>query len=215
MMQVILIFLLFAFIHSITVSSWFKLVCINALGEIFMRAWYRFLYNIISIVTVLVAFYFISKVPDHEIWTAPLWLKWVMHGIQLAGLAFGALAFEHMDTREFMGFRQVWRYLTRRETAGNIEGLTQKELVRTGVYGIVRHPMYLAGLVIFTFSPIITVNGLTVTVLADLYFLFGVFIEERRFLRSFGDEYREYMRQVPRLIPKMFYRRGRGGRPRE
>jgi hypothetical protein len=213
MIQVILIFLLFAFIHSITVSGWFKLVCSNALSETFMRVWYRFLYNTISIVTVLVAIYLISKVPDREIWTAPLWLKWVMHGIQFAGLAFGALAFEHMDSREFMGFRQVWRYLTRRETAGNIEGLTEKELIRTGVYGIVRHPMYLAGLAIFTFSPIVTVNGLTVTVLADFYFLFGVFIEERRFLRSFGDEYREYMRQVPRLIPKMFYRRARRGKP--
>jgi len=213
MMLIILIFLLFAFIHSITVSGWFKLVCSNALGETFMRVWYRFLYNTISIVTVLVAIYLIAKVPDHEIWTAPLWLKWVMHGIQFAGLAFGALAFEHMDSREFMGFRQVWRYITRRETAGNIEGLTEKELVRTGVYAIVRHPMYLAGVVIFTFNPIITVNGLTVTVLADFYFLFGVFIEERRFLRSFGDEYREYMRQVPRLIPKMFYRRARRGKP--
>jgi len=213
MMHVILIFLLFAFIHSITVSSWFKLVCVNVLGETFMRAWYRFLYNTISIVTVLVAIYLIAKVPDREIWTAPLWLKWVMHGIQFAGLAFGSLAFEHMDSGEFMGFRQVWRYLTRRKTAGNIEGLTQKELVRNGVYGIVRHPMYLAGLVIFTFSPIITVNGLTVTVLADFYFLFGVFIEERRFLRLFGDEYQEYMRQVPRLIPKMFYGSGRRGKP--
>lgn len=213
MMQVILIFLLFAFIHSLTVSSWFKLVCINALGEAWMRVWYRFLYNTISIVTVLAAIYLMAKGPDREIWIAPLWLKWAMHGTQFAGLAFGALAFEHMDTGEFMGFRQVWRYLTRRETAGNIEGFSSNELVRTGVYGIVRHPMYLAGLVIFTFNPIITVNGLTVTVLADLYFLYGVFIEERRFLRLFGDEYREYRRQVPRLMPKIFYRRGHGAKP--
>jgi protein-S-isoprenylcysteine O-methyltransferase Ste14 len=213
MKQVSLIFTLFACIHSITVSSWFKRACSNALGETFMRAWYRFLYNAISIITVLLAIYFISQVPDRELWTAPLWLNLVMRGIQFAGLAIGALAFEHMDSREFMGFRQVWRYITLRETAGNIEGLTQKELVRTGVYGIVRHPMYLAGMVIFTFSPIITVNGLTVTVLADFYFLFGVFIEERRFLSSFGEEYREYMKHLPRLIPKMFYRRGRRGGP--
>jgi len=212
-MQVILIFLLFAFIHSMTVSSWFKQICGKALGDTFMRAGYRFLYNTISIVTVVIAIQLIAKVPDRELWTAPPWLKWVMHGIQFAGLAFGALAFEHMDSREFMGFRQVWRYITRRETAGNLEALDEKELVRTGVYGIVRHPMYLAGLIIFTFSPIITVNGLTVTVLADFYFLFGVFIEERRFLRSFGDEYREYMRQVPRLLPKLFYRGGRRGKP--
>jgi len=174
-----------------------------------MRVWYRFLYNTISIITVLAAIYLISKVPDRGIWTAPPGLRWVMHGIQFAGLAFGALAFEHMDTGEFMGFRQVWRYLTRKETVGNIEGLSSKELVRTGVYGIVRHPMYLAGLVLFTFSPIITVNGLAVTIMADLYFLFGAFIEERRFLAVFGDEYREYMKQVPRLIPRVLPRRGK------
>lgn len=213
MMHIILIFLLFAVIHSITVSSWFKLMCANALGEAWMRVWYRFLYNAISIVTVLAAIYFISKVPDREIWTAPLWLQWTMHGVQFAGLVFGALAFEHMDTAEFMGFRQVWRHLARRETAGNIEGLSSNELVRTGVYGIVRHPMYLAGLVIFTFNPVITVNRLTITVLADLYFLFGAFIEERRFLITFGDDYREYRKQVPRLIPKIFYRRGQRAKP--
>ncbi len=69
--------------------------------------------------------------------------------------------------------------------------------------------MYLAGLIIFTFNPIITVNGLTVTVLADLYFLFGVFIEERRFLTVFGDEYRRYMERVPRLMPRICCRAGR------
>jgi protein-S-isoprenylcysteine O-methyltransferase Ste14 len=124
-----------------------------------------------------------------------------MHIIQIAGIVFGALAFEYLDTWEFMGFKQVWRYLTRREVAGNIEGLTQKELVTSGVYGIVRHPMYLAGIVIFSFNPHITVNSLTISVLADFYFIFGMFIEERRFLRIFGDQYREYMRRVPRLIP--------------
>ncbi len=202
MIQVAIIFLIFAFIHSVTVSGWFKRNCQNILGELFMRVWYRFLYNTVSIITTATAIYLISKVPDQVVWIAPLWLRWTMHGIQIAGLVFGALSFEHMDIREFMGFRQVWRYLIRREVAGNIEGLTGKELVTTGVYGIVRHPMYLAGIVIVTFSPILTTSGLTFTLLADSYFLFGVFIEERRFLKIFGDEYREYMERVPRLIPR-------------
>lgn len=206
MAQVILIFLIFAFIHSITITRWFKHSCKRALGDVFMRVWYRALYNAVSFVTVIIAFHFIAQVPDHRLWTAPLWLRWSMRIIQLAGLAFGALAFEHLDGAEFMGFKQVWRYVTRREIAGNIEGLTQKELVTSGVYGIVRHPMYLAGIIIFTFNPHITVNSLAITVLADLYFIFGMFIEEQRFLRIFGDPYREYMRRVPRLIPKLWFR---------
>jgi len=139
--------------------------------------------------------------PDQELWVAPLWLRWLMYGIQIAGLTFGSLAFEYLDTWEFIGFKQIWRYVSRHEVAGNIEGQTQKELVMDGVYGIVRHPLYFAGLVIFTFNPHVTFNSLTVTVLADLYFLFGMFIEERRFLKIFGGQYLVYMKRVPRFIP--------------
>lgn len=201
MIKTIMIFLIFAFIHSITVTRWFKHFCKRTLGDAFMRSWYRAFYNAVSFVTILVAFHFIARVPDHRLWIAPLWLQWSMRVIQLAGLAFGALAFEYLDGAEFMGFKQVWRYVAHREVAGNLEGLTQKELVTSGVYGIVRHPLYLAGIVIFTFNPNITVNNLTITVLADLYFIFGMFIEERRFLRIFGDQYREYRKRVPRLVP--------------
>lgn len=203
MTHIILIFLFFAFIHSITVTWWFKNLTLRILGDTFMRVWYRFLYNLVSAVTAALAFYFIAKIPDEVIWQGPLWFRSYMHAIQIGGLIFGARAFEHLDTWEFLGFKQVWRYLSRREVAGNIEGLTQTELVTSGVYGIIRHPMYLAGIIIFTFNPNITVNSFTITVLADLYFLFGVIIEERRFLKIFGDQYREYMKRVPRLMPSL------------
>lgn len=202
METIVIIFLVFALIHSITVSPWFKNLCKQLLGETFMRAWYRFLYVLISGITSAIAVVFIVQVPDRHLWTAQSWLRWTMHGIQIAGFIFGAKAFDYLDKWEFMGFRQVWRYLRDREVAGNIEGLTDRELVTTGVYGRVRHPLYAAGIIIFTFSPVITVNGLLLTVLADLYFLFGMFIEERRFLRIFGDRYREYMTKVPRMIPR-------------
>ena len=207
MVQVILIFLVFAVIHSITVTRWFKQLCKKALGDVLMRVWYRAFYNAVSLFSVLIALHFIVQVPDHQLWTPPLWLQWSMRVVQLAGLTFGAFAFEHLDGAEFLGLKQVWRYFTRREVAGNIEGLTQEKLVMSGVYGVVRHPLYLAGIVIFTFNPQITVNRLTITALADLYFLFGVFIEERRFLRIYGDQYREYRKRVPGMIPKLWFRR--------
>ncbi len=198
---VFIVFLTFAFIHSITVSQRFKQSCQRLLGETFMRVWYRFLYNAVSGITAAVAFSLIYQQPDRIIWIGPLWFKWCMHTIQVGGLIFGARAFERLDTAEFTGVRQVWRYLTKRQVSGNIEGLTQRELVTTGVYGIVRHPLYLAGIIIFTFEPNITVNGLAITILADLYFVFGSFIEERRFIKAYGAQYREYRERVPRLAP--------------
>jgi protein-S-isoprenylcysteine O-methyltransferase Ste14 len=208
MIQVAIIFFIFAFIHSITVSMRFKRACHRLFGDTFMRVYYRALYTVISSVTFAVALYLIARVPDRELWTAPLLLKWALHGLRLAGLVLGVRAFEYLDTGEFMGTRQIWRYLAHHEVAGNSEGLTEKALVTTGVYGIVRHPLYLAGMTLVTFNPVVTVNGLTFTILADLYFLFGVFIEERRFLALFGDEYREYMKRVPRLMPRLSYRGG-------
>ncbi len=207
MTEVIIIFLLFALVHSITVTGWFKHSCKSLFGDTFMRVWYRALYNAVSLVTAVVAVALIRRVPDRSLWTAPSWLWLTMRATQVSGLAFGALAFQYLDTWEFMGFRQVWRFLTRKKIEGNIEGLSGKELVTGGVYGLVRHPMYLAGIVIFTFNPHVTVNGVTISVLADLYFLLGAFIEERRFLRTFGDRYREYRRRVPMLIPGLHPRR--------
>ncbi len=207
MLRIALIFLAFAFIHSITVTRWFKRACGQALGDAFMRVWYRALYNGVSFITAGIALYFIKQVPDRLIWIAPFWLGWAMRVMQIAGLVFGLAAFQYLSGAEFLGVRQVWRHVTGKSESGDIEGLTRNELVTAGVYGIVRHPLYLAGIVLFTFNPVMTVNGLTVTILADLYFLFGALIEERRFLVIFGEEYREYMKRVPRLIPKVRSRR--------
>ncbi len=201
MFKVLLIFLSFACVHSITVTVWFKQLCRRAFGNRFMQVWYRFLYNLLSIITVTIAFKLMRQVPDRHLWTAPAVLLWPMHGVQAAAIIFAAMAFQYLDGMEFLGLRQVWRYLAAGDVAGNGEGITAKGLITKGVYGIVRHPLYAAGIVFVSANPHVTVNGLTFTVLADLYFLFGMFIEERRFLRIFGDQYREYMRKVPRMVP--------------
>ncbi len=203
MLELFISFFAFALIHSVTVSHRFKNLCKRLFGATFMRVWYRFLYSVVSGATAAVALSFIVQVPDRVLWQPPVWLRLLLHGIQLAGALFGLRAFDYLDAWEFVGLRQVLRYLAKGEVAGNLEGLTDRELVTGGVYGVVRHPLYVAGIIVVTFSPRITVNGLLLTALADLYFLFGMFIEERRFLRIFGDHYRAYMRQVPRMFPRL------------
>ena len=204
MITTILSFLAFSLIHSITVANGFKQRCHALFGDTFMRVWYRFLYTLASAATVGAALFCIASAPDRALAAAPPWLYWIMRGIQTAGLALGVRAFEHLDAGEFLGVRQVMRYVRERRIAGNIEGLTGTGLITTGVYGIVRHPLYLCGMLIVTFDPVITLNGLTFTVLADAYFLFGIFMEESRFQAAFGEEYRNYAQRVPMLVPRLF-----------
>jgi len=82
--------------------------------------------------------------------------------------------------------------------------LSGHRLITTGAYGVVRHPVYLGALLIWIGLPL-AFTHVTTFALAVLYVIPGYLLylrsEEAMMLASFGDEYREYQRQVPRLLP--------------
>jgi protein-S-isoprenylcysteine O-methyltransferase Ste14 len=74
-------------------------------------------------------------------------------------------------------------------------------LVDRGVYAIVRHPQYLAGILMGLALPLITQHWL-VAVLGIIVIVItyvNTFDEEASNIVKFGDEYRQYMQRVPRL----------------
>jgi protein-S-isoprenylcysteine O-methyltransferase Ste14 len=80
----------------------------------------------------------------------------------------------------------------------------EQRLVATGMHGRVRHPIYLAHWLMLTAW---TVGAGTVAVVALWMFavLTGVlmiYFEDRELEQRFGDEYREYKRRVPAVIPR-------------
>jgi protein-S-isoprenylcysteine O-methyltransferase Ste14 len=84
--------------------------------------------------------------------------------------------------------------------------LPAKYLVVTGLYRYLRNPMYVAvaavifGQALFFGSTHLVEYGLTVVVLVHI---FVVFYEEPSLTRTFGDQYREYCRNVRRWIPRL------------
>ncbi len=199
--KIVVVFILFAFIHSLCVQEWVKRFFARVVGERAARGLYRFLYILFSAITTMAAFLYIYSLPDYYIFRGPAWFRWSMHIIQLVGLLFAASTFRTLDNLEFMGIKQFIKFLKGEEIEGDIEGITINRLITTGAYGVVRHPMYLGGLIIFSFEPNITRNWLTVTVLADLYFIYGAIAEEKRLKKHFGKEYEEYMNRVHRFLP--------------
>jgi protein-S-isoprenylcysteine O-methyltransferase Ste14 len=81
------------------------------------------------------------------------------------------------------------------------------KLTERGLYGLVRHPMYLFSLLVMWLSPTMTVNRITLYSLISLYFFVGTFHEEILLEEEFGQDYADYRRRVPRMIP-FFRRRG-------
>jgi protein-S-isoprenylcysteine O-methyltransferase Ste14 len=78
-------------------------------------------------------------------------------------------------------------------------------VIKKGVFGIVRHPVYLGsillslGLLIFTLSIMSAV--VWIVIIAFYYFISKH--EEKLLLEKFGEEYEDYVKEVPMLIPRI------------
>ncbi|MFZ3116541.1 MAG: NnrU family protein [Syntrophales bacterium] len=191
------VFLAFALLHSVGVSSNFKLFMARVTGEKWMRAYYRLSYTVFAIVTAAIAIFVIVLQPDIPIYRPPLLIRWLMHGVQFLSLVIFYLGFRPFDMGYFTGVKQAVSYLKTKQVSGDIEGMKTCGLITTGVYGLVRHPMYLAGILLFAFEPYFTVKSIILRVLAISYFIWGGFIEERRFIKDFDGTYQKYRQDVP------------------
>ncbi|WP_232222072.1 methyltransferase family protein [Methanococcoides burtonii] len=70
-----------------------------------------------------------------------------------------------------------------------------------GVYRLVRDPFSASGYIIMIFTPFMTVNLLIVYIIAAIYMYIGSLHMEKRLVKQFGDEYKEYQKNIHRLIP--------------
>ena len=194
---------LFALQHSLLVTDWAKALARRALGEAFVRAYYRLGFSIISLAALTAFVLAYLSIPDITLWEPPLWLTVALRLGQLGAVIFAVRSFTAVGLWEFTGLSQASRHIRGSELQGDPEGIAQKGLVTAGAYGHIRHPLYLAGILVFSFSPEFTRNHITLVICADIYFVIGALIEERRLIAHFGDEYRRYMAEVPRFIPSL------------
>lgn len=86
--------------------------------------------------------------------------------------------------------------------------MTQKEapeLVTSGPYRLVRHPIY-SGILAAGVGTAIALSWLwlTAVALAGVYFLYGATVEERYMTERFPDDYPVYRRSTKMLVPFIF-----------
>jgi protein-S-isoprenylcysteine O-methyltransferase Ste14 len=89
----------------------------------------------------------------------------------------------------------------------SLEVREQHALVQTGIYRLVRHPMYSSFFLLGVAQLLLLANwfaGLAGVVGAGVLFAFRVRREEQMMLESFGDAYRSYMTQTKRIVPWVF-----------
>ena len=86
-----------------------------------------------------------------------------------------------------------------------LEIMTGHQLIRTGPYRFVRHPMYATLFLCAVATCLITANCVVIVSALVLVLVFSMRMrkEEAMLIARFGDEYREYKRQTWALVPKL------------
>jgi methanethiol S-methyltransferase len=69
------------------------------------------------------------------------------------------------------------------------------------LYRLVRHPLMLGFLIAFWATPTMTAGHLLFSIVMTGYILIATQLEEHDLVEVLGDEYRDYRRQVPGLLP--------------
>ena len=152
---------------------------------------YRLLYNIIAVISIVPVLYLMSSLPNKSLYQVPA--PWST--LMLAGQAISALflfvAVMQTDLLSFAGLRQL------------IEEERPGGLVTRGLYRSVRHPLYTFSLLILWLVPSMSLNSFIVYAILTVYVLIGIFFEERKLLREFGGAYEQYRSVTPMLIPAL------------
>ena len=173
---------------SVSVTEYLK----KRLGPKFR--FYRLLYNLIAILTLIPVALFAYSIPPQVIF---YWNGYMRIGqVILLGLAvlLFFLGGRHYDARQFLGIKQI------REGTANKLLTDTGELDTSGILSITRHPWYLAA-ILFIWARQLDVTAIFVNVILTAYLIVGTYLEERKLIGEFGEKYLAYQKRVSMLIP--------------
>jgi len=197
MIPFLVTFFLWSALHSLMASLPFKKRVIKVAGERTYDGFYRLFYNIVATITFVPVLYLgISLLPNRVIWRLPYPINLLFLAIQIGAVIGLVFSLFYTDLLRFAGIGQFIRFLRGDEIIN-----PAPQFMISGPYKFVRHPLYLCGLVFLWFTPVMTLSILVINLAFSLYFWIGSIIEEERLEVVFGDSYREYQQQVPRLFP--------------
>ncbi|MFY0599584.1 MAG: isoprenylcysteine carboxylmethyltransferase family protein [Cyclobacteriaceae bacterium] len=187
MIDYIVLFLawsIYLFLHSTLASSKVKQL------QPFSAKHYRLLYSIISTLGLILLVYLMALVDPHYFYAPTDSVRYVGMVLSSWGVILIIGSFRNISTKSFLGLKEE----------------KENRLVRTGLHSRMRHPIY-TGTILLLVGMFVAVPSATVLVSTATIFLYlpiGIYLEEKKLIEEFGDDYLKYKREVKSLFPGLF-----------
>ena len=192
---IISLFGIFGYIHSLLASEKIKIKFKKMFGELI--AFYRIFYNIFTVISLYII-YLLSPKPHIVIYDLQYPYDLIILIPQFLSLVAIIWVFKYICFKEFLGLDQIIRFIEKRYTTELDEEFT---LRIEGPYRYSRHPIYFFSITFLLFRPTMDLFYLTFFICMVAYFYIGSYYEEKKLVRQFGDVYKNYRKEVPRIIP--------------
>ncbi len=186
---------------SIPVTEYMK----RKLGDGFR--FYRLFYNAFSVATLIPVLLYSISVRQEPIfrWEGPLAI--IQYLLLAASIGLFIIGGRNYSLFQFLGLAQIKSGGANHSLSGNAH------FVASGIHRMIRHPWYLAGIMI-VWARDLGPSAILNNVVTNSYFIIGAILEERKMVREFGGQYREYQRNVSMFFPYKWMGANFRGKPR-
>ena len=184
-----LLFTLFALHHSICARTGLKAAISARVSPPLERAVYVWISSLLFAVT-LWAWAQVPGVP----WQVTGSASWLIHAGRAAGLLLTGVAAAALDPLDLAGIRQAFGHPP-----------PAAVFRTTGVYALVRHPIYLGWVLLVWCVPVMTGTRLVFAAVSTLYLVIAIPLEERQLRQTLGRTYDAYIAAVRwRMLPGVY-----------
>lgn len=189
----VVLFSAFAFHHSLFARTAVR----NAIRRMIPSHLERSSYTWIASLLFIFVCWLWRPVPGVAYRMEGIWW-WFGAALQITGILFTYFGSNALDVFDLAGIRQL-------EERRSAPASPPAPLRTTGVYRLVRHPIYL-GWTLFVFgTPEMTATRLVFAAISTVYLMVAIPLEERGLDEVFGEQYADYRRRVRwRMLPGLY-----------
>jgi methanethiol S-methyltransferase len=177
-------------VHSLLNSE--GLMRKTGIATVLPGQYYRFFYTVFAVVSLFFVWWLTPRYHQVTVWVWEGPFKVLQIGLWIFGGIIAFLAFRFFSGWSVLGLDVI---LPRRKEQ------SEEVLITWGIYGSIRHPQFLAGMILLWSRNLHDIDVVISAVLSG-YLLVGARIEEKRMLAKWGDKFRRYMERTGRFIPE-------------